>query len=95
MKSVMVGQIKWTESRGYNTAGWNICTLYIDGKRAASTKGGGYDMTGAVWGNWLNARVGTEINGAQGLNMVIREAAERGIIITQKTQSLYIIEIGK
>lgn len=47
-------EIKWTVSRGYETYGYNICTL-IDtstGKRYRCM-GGGYDMRGTVFGDWL------------------------------------------
>jgi hypothetical protein len=47
-------ELKWTVSRGVNTYGYNICTV-IDsttGKRY-QCKGGGYDMTGTSFGNWL------------------------------------------
>ncbi len=48
-----VMQFKWTESRGRNTSGWNICSLYIDGKKVARQCGGGYDMQGAAFGEYL------------------------------------------
>jgi hypothetical protein len=46
--------IKWTVSRGRNTYGYNICTLW-DGKQAYRCSGGGYDMKGTVLGLWLKA----------------------------------------
>lgn len=45
-------RIKWSVSRGRDTYGWNICTLW-DGNTRYQTKGGGYDMTGTVFGEWL------------------------------------------
>ena len=45
-------KIKWSVSRGRDTYGFHICTLY-DGERAYRTKGGGYDMVGTVFGEWL------------------------------------------
>ena len=44
---------KWGVSRGRNTYGYNICSLYVDGSKVASCNGGGYDMTGTVVGLWL------------------------------------------
>jgi hypothetical protein len=44
---------KWTISRGRNTYGYNICSLYVDGKKVASCNGGGYDMQGTCFGDWL------------------------------------------
>lgn len=47
-------RIKWSTSRGRDTYGWNICTLTDEttGKRFRTT-GGGYDMVGTVFGEWL------------------------------------------
>lgn len=44
----------WTTSRGQDTYGYNLCTLTDTrtGKRYR-TCGGGYDMAGTVFGNWL------------------------------------------
>lgn len=46
--------IKWTVSRGRETYGYNIVTLTASttGKRY-SCNGGGYDMKGTVFGQWL------------------------------------------
>lgn len=48
--------LKWTTSRGVETYGWNVCTVrdFNTGK-AYRCKGGGYDMTGTVLGEWLEA----------------------------------------
>lgn len=45
----------WTESKARETYGYNICTLKECGtnKKIARCGGGGYDMTGAVFGIWL------------------------------------------
>lgn len=45
--------IKWGKSRGVNTYGYAICTLYANGKKETTTKGGGYDMKGTVLGEYL------------------------------------------
>ena len=47
--------VKWTVSRGRDTYGYTICTLYVDGVKAARCNGGGYDMQGTVLGHWLAA----------------------------------------
>ena len=49
-------RIKWSTSRGRDTYGWNVCTLTDEttGKRFRTT-GGGYDMAGTVFGDWLEA----------------------------------------
>lgn len=47
-------QIKWTTSRGAETYGWNVVTLTdtATGKRYRAN-GGGYDMQGTVFADWL------------------------------------------
>jgi hypothetical protein len=52
---------KWTTSRGRNTYGYNICSLYVDGKKVASCSGGGYDMQGSCFGDWLEKQFKEEI----------------------------------
>jgi len=46
-------EFKWTVSRGRDTDGYNICSLYVDGRKVASCNGGGYDMKGTALGNWI------------------------------------------
>jgi hypothetical protein len=46
-------EFKWGVSKGRDTYGYNICSLYVDGQKVASTCGGGYDMEGTVLGNWI------------------------------------------
>lgn len=47
-------EIKWTVSRGRDTYGYNICTIK-DTRRDTRHRcnGGGYDMQGTSFGNWL------------------------------------------
>jgi len=52
-RGTLFARFKWTVSRGRNTYGYNICTLYIDGEKVAACNGGGYDMQGTCLGNWL------------------------------------------
>ena len=52
---------KWTVSRGADTYGYNICTLYINGDRVASCSGGGYDMQGTCLGDWIEAQFPEEL----------------------------------
>lgn len=44
---------KWTVSKGHDTYGYNICSLYVDGSKVASCNGGGYDMEGTVLAQYL------------------------------------------
>lgn len=46
-------RLKWTVSRGRDTYGYNICTLYVDGVKYTSCNGGGYDMEGTVIAQYI------------------------------------------
>lgn len=52
-KRSLLAEFRWTVSRGRDTYGYNICTLYIDGCKVASCNGGGYDMQGTCLADWL------------------------------------------
>lgn len=54
MKNVLV--FKYGISRGQNSYGYRIVSLFVDGKKVASTNGGGYDMKGTVLGRYINDR---------------------------------------
>lgn len=45
--------VKWGVSRGRDTYGYTLCSLYADGTKVAACNGGGYDMRGTVIGNWI------------------------------------------
>lgn len=45
-------ELKWTISRARDTEGYNVVTL-IDGGQKFKAMGGGYDMVGTVFGQWL------------------------------------------
>ena len=44
---------KWTVSRGQDTYGYNICSLWVDRFKVTSCNGGGYDMQGTCLGNYI------------------------------------------
>lgn len=46
-------EFKWGVSRGRDSYGYNICSLYVDGIKVSSCNGGGYDMKGTALGNWV------------------------------------------
>ena len=52
---------RWTVSRGVNTYGYNIVTLLVDGYRQAQCNGGGYDMQGTVFADWLTLKFNKEM----------------------------------
>lgn len=46
-------EFKWGVSRGRDSYGYNICSLYVNGDKVSSCNGGGYDMKGTALGNWV------------------------------------------
>lgn len=54
MEKVTIARIKWGISRGRDTYGYNVCTLYVDGRRVASCNGGGYDLEDTCFSDWIN-----------------------------------------
>ena len=46
-------ETRWSISRGRETYGYNICSLWADGRKVSSCKGGGYDMVGTALGNYV------------------------------------------
>ncbi len=44
---------KWTVSRGQDTYGYNICSLWVDRIKVSSCNGGGYDMQGTAFAEWF------------------------------------------
>jgi hypothetical protein len=51
----------WTVSRGRDTYGYNICSLYIDGVKVSSCNGGGYDMEGTALADWMESKYRLEL----------------------------------
>lgn len=49
----LVAEFRWTVSRGRDTYGYNICSLWLDGSKVSSCNGGGYDMQGTAFADWL------------------------------------------
>ena len=54
-------KFKYTTSRGRDSYGYNICSLWVDGEKKASTCGGGYDMKGTALGNWISRKFQKEL----------------------------------
>ena len=54
-------EFKWTVSKGRDTYGWNICTLYADGIKVARCNGGNYDMKGTCLGLWAEVAFKEEL----------------------------------
>lgn len=88
---------KWTLSKGRDTYGYNICSLWSHYGKVASCNGGGYDMQGTslaeflmiyfadrfpmLEGCGLYGWSGSYINGGCGLSCVERIAKEMGIYV--------------
>lgn len=54
-------EIKWSISRGRDTYGYSICSLYVYGQKVTDCNGGGYDMVGTVIGELVTALFGAEL----------------------------------
>ncbi len=50
-----------TTSRGRDTYGYNICTLYVDGVKKGRCNGGGYDMQGTSLGQFVESEFKDEL----------------------------------
>jgi len=59
-------EFKWTTSRGRDTYGYNICSLWVNNSKKASCNGGGYDMQGTVFADWLMIKFEDRIKQLQG-----------------------------
>tara|TARA_Y100000310_G_C20309609_1_gene635614 strand:- start:36 stop:503 length:468 start_codon:yes stop_codon:yes gene_type:complete len=53
---------KWTVSRGRDTYGYNICSLWVDGSKLTSCNGGGYDMKGTSLGLYIACAFAEKLN---------------------------------
>lgn len=49
-------EFRWGVSRGRDSYGYTICSLWVDGRKVASCNGGGYDMKGTCLGNFIAGR---------------------------------------
>lgn len=55
-------KFKWSISRGYNTYGYNICSLVTwNNCKLGSCNGGGYDMKGTALAGFLNVAFKDEL----------------------------------
>lgn len=55
-------EFKWTVSRGRDSYGYNICSLYVDGRKVSSCNGGGYDMQGTCLGDFIARKYADRLN---------------------------------
>lgn len=54
-------RFRWGVSRGRKTSGYTICTLFVDDKKVSSANGGGYDLSGTVFGDWVEKAFKAEL----------------------------------
>ena len=55
-------EFRWSISRGRDTYGYNICSLWVDGYKVAACNGGGYDMEGTVFAIWIESNFQKRLN---------------------------------
>ena len=53
---------KWGISKGRDTYGYTNCVLWVNEKKVAMCNGGGYDMQGTIFGNWVANNFKEELN---------------------------------
>ena len=46
-------EFKWGTSKGTNSYGFNICSMYLNGEKLASNTGVGYDMKGTCLAEFI------------------------------------------
>ena len=56
---------KWSVSKGRETYGYNICSLWYGKIKVASCNGGGYDMSSTALSNLLNLYFQDRLNSIQ------------------------------
>ena len=80
--------LSWSTSKGRDTYGYNICRLddRNNGKRYR-TMGGGYDMVGTVFGEWLEENFQSELQTIKARSHYI--SGEDGTQANPRTDSLY------
>jgi len=54
-------EVKWTISRGRDTYGYNICSLWTRAGKVSSCMGGGYDMLGTALGDYIQGAYQKEL----------------------------------
>lgn len=83
--------ISWSISRGRDTYGYNICRLNSRASgRRYRTCGGGYDMIGTVFGDWLESEFQAElVELSKGLELELYGDGKTGIRVPTRKAGLY------
>lgn len=55
-------KFKYSTSRGRDSYGYTICSLWVNGQKVSSTCGGGYDMKGTALGHWIAKEFQKDLN---------------------------------
>ena len=61
METPQIFAFRKSVSHGRDTYGYNICSLWINGKKCATCKGGGYDMKGKCLADWIQSNFQNEL----------------------------------
>lgn len=70
-------EFRWGTSRGRDTYGYTICTLYVDGSKVSSCNGGGYDMKGTALGRYIARDFAARLNALKPEHMPAQSHWER------------------
>jgi len=73
-------ELKWTISRARDTYGYNVVTLRDESGNRFRANGGGYDMVGTVFGQWLMAAHGdklTALDPSKFYGLTVRDGVAR------------------
>lgn len=90
MKKIKRLALSWSVSRGRDTYGYNICRL-DDTSTGYRFKcmGGGYDMVGTVFGDWLAANYQPELLALKDRASYVFPSTGRGFHEEDRADSLY------
>jgi hypothetical protein len=70
-------EFRRTVSRGRDTYGYNIVSLYVNGKKVTACNGGGYDMQGTSLGNYIAAKYADRLRALKPEDMEAQSHWER------------------
>lgn len=80
--------LSWSISKGRDTYGYNICRLDDrNNDKRFRCMGGGYDMIGTVFGQWLQANYQEQLQAVKARAHYISD--ENGTVSNPRTDSLY------
>jgi hypothetical protein len=81
-------EFRWTVSRGRDTYGYNICSLFVNDKKVSACNGGGYDMKGTSLGNYIARAYADRLNALKPEDMEAQSHWERAKYPRQLCEAL-------